>query len=109
MSDLGATTIDRIWLALPDSRAQVRVGQHVIAKAVTSGIPLERDAGELGTFDSSTATVRYKAADEDPRNPVSIGKPVEINHTGEWVQMRVMGKKTAAGATTLRLQTLYEQ
>lgn len=110
MSNLGATTLDDIYASLPDSRATVRIGQHIYPKAITSGAMLQRQESEQGTYNASEFNLRLPKSDEDNRFPLSIGKVIDVNHVGvgQFVKYRIMGRKDTAGIIMLQLEALYE-
>jgi hypothetical protein len=110
MTQLGTIAFANLYSSLADARAQVRVGQNVIERALTAGITLDKQGGELGTFEQAQMTVRLLASDELPRNPLTNGKRIDIKvGDQDWQPVRIMGRKNVAGVLTLMIQTPYEQ
>lgn len=110
MIEIGETTLNDVYAALPECRAQIRVGTHVISKVVTSGAMRVREETPQGSVDGAELNLRLLTKDEDKRFPLEIGKQIEVSAAGAaaWVRYRIVGRKQTAGVIMLRGQALYE-
>lgn len=101
---------DALWDAHTTAKASIRVGTHVYTKALCTGIDLTREVTEQGLYNEANISVRLKATDENQRYALTIDKVVEINHlaSGEWVKLRIAGRKDTAGLIVLDMEALYE-
>jgi len=101
---------DALWTAHTTTQAKIRIGTHVIDKALCTGIDLTREATEQGLYNEANITVRLKATDENKSYPLAIDKLVEINHlaSGEWVKLRIAGRRDTAGLIILNMEAPFE-
>lgn len=137
-SNIGATVVDAIRAALPDTNAQIRHAgddEDALAGTVTgcvcTGIEMFRDMTEQGAGTSKEGNVRYKLADEPAAwsvkdagdnvtpgagrsEPAIMGAKVDVLLPGytDWddaVTCRVNNRIAMAGAVRLSVVALYEE
>ena len=101
-----------IYAALADARCQIRIGRTVIAKAICSGIGVNRQSTDEGQVESVDANVRLLAADE-PNGEIQNGTVIEVLREGAnvktgWIKARVGGRFTVGGVTRLILEAEHE-
>lgn len=110
MNNIGVSAFDSAWAALPDARAQLRVGLEVIQRAISIANLRTAEMSNEGRYESATYKVRVRSADESKLNPLKIDQRVDLKLAGssEWMTMRVSARKETAGLITLNLDTLYE-
>lgn len=110
MTAIGETTLNDAYDALPECRAEVRIGVHVIPKAVTSGAMRVREETSQGSIDATEMNLRLLSKDEDNRFKLDIGRQIEIKTAGtdQWVRYRIIGRKQTAGIIMLQMEALYE-
>ena len=101
-----------IYNSLTLLRCQIRIGRTVVAKALCSGIGVNRQNTDEGQFGGVEANVRLLAADE-PDGEIKNGTVIEILQYGKdeksgWVKARVGGRFTIGGLTRLVLEAENE-
>ena len=106
------TVFNALYSGLTDARCQLRVGRTVIAKALCSGIGINRENTERGQFGGIDANVRLLSADE-PDGEIKNGTVIEILQNGknektEWIKARTGGRYTIGGLTRLMLEAEHE-
>jgi len=100
---------DAIYESLELARCQIRIGRAIIAKAICSGIGINRQSTDEGQFGGVDASVRLLSADE-PDGEIKTGTVIEVLQNGktEWLKARVGGRFTIGGLTRLTLEAEHE-
>ncbi|MFA5423470.1 MAG: hypothetical protein WC374_06385 [Phycisphaerae bacterium] len=103
---------DAIYESLTIARCRIRIGRTVIAKAICSGIGVNRQSTDEGQFGSIDANVRLLTADE-PDGEIKNGTVIEVLQNGKdektgWAKARVGGRFVVGGLTRLILEAEHE-
>jgi hypothetical protein len=103
---------DAIYNTLVLSRCQIRIGRVVIARALCSGVGINRENSERGQYGGIDANVRLLSADE-PDGEIKNGTVIEILQNGKdekkgWIKARTGGRYTIGGLTRLMLEAEHE-
>jgi len=109
---LESSAFDQIYASLTLLRCQIRIGRAVVAKAICSGIGVDRESTDEGQFGGIDTNVRLLTADE-PDGEIKIGTVIEILQYGKnektgWIKARVGGRFTVGDLTRLTLEAENE-